>query len=414
MNTLIKRREFVLNLAYTGLGVSILPELAKAEQTGKHAENVIHIYMAGGMSHLDTFDPKTEGETKGEFKPINTNVSGMQITEHLPNLAKHGDKMAIVRGMTVTTGDHAGAQYLSRTSYKKIGTIVHPAMGAWLCNFKDDHKVRAIPQNVLIGGPADHPGAGWMEKKYSPVPIADPMRGLDNTKLKNPGEFNKRVDILKELNSQSLKYNNPSIKGYNEFYDQTIRLLNSKDLEIFDLSKEPATTRDKYGNGKFGQGLCLAKRLIEKGGVKYVEVTHGGWDTHVENFRALTNQLNTVDQALTALIEDLKASGLLSKTLIVISTDFGRTPKINVNNGRDHFPKAFSQVLIGAGVKNGVVYGSTNKEGTEITDKQVSVQDFNATIAAALGLPWENKLISPEGRPFTVADKGKPIMELLA
>lgn len=409
------RREFILNTAYAGLGVSLIPTLQAAPSSnGKVAKHIIYVYLAGGMSHLDTFDPKLDPETKGEFSAIKTNVDGMQISEHLPLLANHGDKMAIVRGMTVTTGDHAGAQYLARTSFKKINTIVHPAMGAWMCNLQDDGEHHALPQNILIGGPSDHPGSGWMPKKYSPVPIQDPVRGLDNSKLKDPSDFNKRIGILAQMNKDASKINNPAVKSYVEFYDQTVRLLNSKDLECFDITKEPTDKRAKYGDNRFGQGLLLARRLVEKTGAKFIEVTSGGWDTHVNNFQALTTNLATLDQALNALIEDLTASGLMKETLIVLATDFGRTPKINVNNGRDHFPKAFSNVLIGAGIRGGQVYGSTNAQGTEIADKQVSVQEFNATIAAAAGLPIDQILVSGEGRPFTIANKAKPVQDLLA
>ncbi len=408
------RRDFILNTAYAGLGVSLIPTLQAAPANSNAAKHIIYLYLAGGMSHLDTFDPKLDPETKGEFTAIKTNVDGMQISEHLPLLAKHGDKMAIVRGMTVTTGDHAGAQYLARTSFKKINTIVHPAMGAWMCHFHDDGEVHALPRNVLIGGPADHPGSGWMPKKFSPVPIQDPIRGLDNSKLKDPADFNKRIAILQRMNRETNKINNPTVKGYVEFYDQTVRLLNSKDLECFDITKESADIRTKYGDNRFGQGCLLARRLIEKAGTKFIEVTSGGWDTHVNNFQALTTQLGVMDQALSALIEDLQASGLLKETLIVLATDFGRTPQININNGRDHFPKAFSNVLIGAGIRGGQVYGSTNAKGTEIADRQVSVPEFNATIAAAAGLPIDQIVISGEGRPFTVANKALPVKDLLA
>lgn len=410
------RRDFITRTAYTGLGVSLIPTLQAAPSSakGKVAKHVIYLYLAGGMSHLDTFDPKLDPETKGEFSAISTNVDGMQISEHLPQLAKHGDKMAIVRGMTVTTGDHSGAQYMARTSFKKINTIVHPAMGAWMCHFQDDKQVHALPLNVLVGGPADHPGSGWMPKKFAPVPIQDPLRGLDNSKLKDPTDFNKRIAILQQMNRDTSKINNPAIKGYVEFYDQTVRLLNSKDLECFDITKEPADVRAKYGDNRFGQGCLLARRLIEKAGTKFIEITNGGWDTHVNNFQALTTQLGVLDQAVSALIGDLQARGLLEETLIVLATDFGRTPQINVNNGRDHFPKAFSNVLIGAGIKGGQVYGATNSKGTEIADKQVSVPQFNATIAAAIGLPTEEIVISGEGRPFTVANKAEPIKDLLA
>jgi hypothetical protein len=415
MNT---RRQFIMKVAYGALGVSVLPDFAQGnitDKTGKKtAKHVIYIYNNGGMSHLDTFDPKTHADVKGDFNPIGTKVAGIQLSDQFEKLALHADKMAIVRGMSVTTGDHAGGQYLAHTSYKKIGTTIHPAMGAWMCNFQDDHQVRPFPLNYVINGGNDHPGAGWMEKKYSPVPIHDPLRGVENTNIKDKEDFNKRVSILKELNRQSDKLPNPYVKGYVEFYDQTVRLLNSKDLEVFDLTKEPQATRDKYGNNKTGQGLCLARRLIEKAGAKFVEVSIGGWDNHVDITNAIKPNITSLDQGLSALLDDLQSSGLLSETLIVIATEFGRTPTININKGRDHYPKAYSQVLIGAGVKNGIVYGSTDERGMEVTDGQVTVQDFNATIAAAIGLPVEEKKISPEGRPFTVADKGRPIAALLA
>jgi len=409
----LTRRNFVLNLASAGLGVTVLPNIAAAPATASRAEHIIYLFMNGGMSHLDTFDPKTNAEVKGKFNAITTNA-GYQISEHLPKLAKHGDKMAIVRSMMVTTGDHAGAQYIQRTSFKKIGTIVHPNMGAWMCKLTDNGKEKVIPENVLISGAADHPGAGWMPKKYSPIPIADPVRGLDNTKLKNASEFSKRISILDQLEKDANKIINPSQKSYAEFYDQTIRLLNSNELDVFDLSKEDATVREKYGNNRFGQGCCLAKRLIEKGACKFIEVSDGGWDTHVNNFESLESKLTILDQALDALINDLQSSGLLSKTLIVIATDFGRTPNININDGRDHHPGAFSGVLIGAGIKGGQAYGKSDDKGMKASENIVSPADFNATIAAAAALPVDEVVISPQGRPFKLADKGKPVAALLA
>lgn len=406
------RREFVLNLASAGLGVTILPNI-QASAAVNRAEHVIYLFMNGGMSHLDTFDPKTDVEVKGEFSSITTNA-GHKISQHLPLLAKHGDKMSIVRSMTVTTGAHEQAQYLQRTSYKKIGTIVHPNLGAWMCNVTDKGENKSIPENILISGPADHPGAGWMPKKYAPVPIQDPMRGLDNSVIKDKQEFSKRITILKQLENDASKILNPQQKNYAEFYDQTIKLLDSKDLEVFDLTKEDPASRSKYGDNRFGQGVCLAKRLIEKGGCKFIEVQDGGWDTHVNNFEALESKLKVLDTAVNALIEDLASSNLLKKTLIVITTDFGRTPIVNINNGRDHHPGCFSGVLIGAGIRGGQAYGVTDPKGMRAIENVASVQDFNATIAAAAGLSVDNVLISPEGRPFKIADKGQPIKQLLS
>lgn len=407
----LNRRNFVTTLASAGLGVTILPHLNAAPAPGK-AEHIIYLFMNGGMSHLDTFDPKKDAEVKGEFDSIAT-TGDYQICQHLPRLAKHGNKMSIVRSMMVTTGAHEQAQYIQRTSYKKLGTIVHPNLGAWMCNLTDNGTEKVIPENVLISGPADHPGSGWMPKKYSPVPIQDPLKGLDNSVIKNRSEFSKRIAVLDKLEKDANSFINPAQKSYAEFYDQTIRLLDSKDLEIFDLTKEDVVQREKYGNNRFGQGCCLAKRLIEKGGCKFIEVQDGGWDTHVNNFETLENKLQILDTAVSALIEDLSASGLLKKTLIVIATDFGRTPIVNVNNGRDHHPGGFCGVLIGAGIRGGQVWGKTDDKGMRAIENVVSPMDFNATIAAAANLPIDRVLMSPEGRPFKLADKGTPIKQLI-
>lgn len=412
MKDQINRRDFVNRLAYAGLGVTVLPHM-QAAPTRNKAEHIIYLYMNGGMSHLDTFDPKTEASVKGEFSSITTKA-GHQISQHLPKLATHGDKMSIVRSITVPTGAHEQAQYLQRTSYKKIGTIVHPNMGAWMCRMQAGNVEHAIPQNVLISGPADHPGSGWMPKKYAPIPIQDPLRGLDNSVIRNKEEFSKRIEILNHLEVASNKIINPSMKSYAEFYDQTIKLLNSTELDVFDLNKVSPQVRETYGSNRFGQGCCLAKRLIESGGIKFVEVQDGGWDTHVNNFETLETKLQVFDTAISALIDDLKSSGMLEKTLIVIATDFGRTPDININNGRDHHPSAFSCVMIGAGIKGGIVHGETDAKGMKVQSGNATVQDFNATIAAAANLPINEIVMSPEGRPFKIADKGTPISAILA
>lgn len=370
--------------------------------------------MEGGMSHLDTFDPKEHPETKGKFAKISTNADGMYISEHLKGLAKHGDKMALVRSMSVTTGDHAGAQYNVRTSYKQIGTIVHPALGAWMARFNKSES--SLPSNVLISGPAKHPGSGWMPKIYSPIPVIDPAKGLQYSDLKDLETFKSRWEILNKLN-KNINENAKSseVRAYVEFYDETIKLLQSSELEAFNISKEDKDLREnKYGNNRFGQGLLLARRLIENG-VSFIEVKSGGWDTHVNNFDALATSLPQHDQSITALIEDLQSKGLLDSTLIVVATEFGRTPIINVNDGRDHWPGAFSCALIGAGVKGGTVFGNTDEKGEKVAEnsRKIDPKDFNATIAKIAGLPYDQEFFSPNGRPFKIAHDGKPIDEVI-
>jgi uncharacterized protein (DUF1501 family) len=410
MNT---RREFLQTIATAGLGVTVMPVALQAQQLSKFAENIIYLYMEGGMSHLDTFDPKTNAEVKGKFNILETQVPGFTLSEHLKGIGKHADKAAIIRSMKVTTGDHAGAQYYAKTSFKKIGTITHPAMGAWMA-LQHQSKDAILPCNVIINGSASHPGSGWLPKRYSPLPIVDPDKGLENVHLADTVKFHNRIDILNNLNKIQNNIQTPDVKSYVEFYDQTIRLLQSKDLEAFDLTKESKEIRESYGNNKFGQGCLLARRLIQLGGVKFIEVNHGGWDTHVNNFDQLGTKLPVIDQAVTALIDDLQKNNLLHKTLIVIATEFGRTPEINVSDGRDHHPGAFSNMLIGAGIKGGTIYGKTDDKGDKVIENEVSTSDFNATLAAAAGLPITQEFKSPEGRPFKIADKGTPIKSILA
>jgi uncharacterized protein (DUF1501 family) len=215
--------------------------------------------------------------------------------------------------------------------------------------------------------------------------------------------------LLKVINS---KINAPIADTYNEFYDDTVRFLKSKDLELFDISKEPAAKRERYGTSRLGQGLLLAKRLV-KGDIKFIEVSSGGWDTHTDNFTKLDDRVKELDDGVSALVQDLESEGLLDSTLIVIATEFGRTPKINVNTGRDHYPKAYSTVLIGAGVKGGMSYGETDNTASKVIKDPVTISDINATIAHLAGLDVLTKHASPSGRPFELADKGKIITDIV-
>ena len=403
----MKRKQFIHKTAYSLFGLSTLPTaLAKSEKKTK-AKSVIYIYLQGGMSHLDTFDPKEDAEIKGETEAIDTNVPGIRIGQHLPKVAELMDKIAIVRSISSRAGAHKQGQYLARTSYQLRGSIVHPALGAWAAK---EATPGTLPNYVMINGPSNHPGAGYLPKKFSPLPIVDPNRGLPNSK-KDP-KLEERLTLLDSVN-KSANIKQPKVAEYVQFYDETLKVLNSKDLEVFNLGNESSKKREDYGMNRLGQGCLLAKRLVKQG-ITFVEVENGGWDTHVNNFDRLAEKLPEVDNAIAALVTDLEAEGLLDSTLVVVATEFGRTPKINGNKGRDHHPACYSSVLIGGGIKGGMVYGSTDKQGNRVKDDKVSPQDFNATIGRALGLPVEQEVFSPTGRPFHIAGKGTPIKEVLA
>jgi uncharacterized protein (DUF1501 family) len=209
------------------------------------------------------------------------------------------------------------------------------------------------------------------------------------------------------------KFQSEDVRAYTEFYDETMKLMKSEDLKAFDLSNESAATREKYGRNSFGQGALLARRLVQAG-VRYVEVQFGGWDMHNNIDTALNGTGATMDKVFAALIEDLAATGLLESTMVVMGSEFGRTPDVNENEGRDHYPLAYSTVFAGGGVKGGYTYGATDKDGRRVADKQVSPSDFQATIGHAMGLPVDEVVMSPSNRPFTVGDKGAPVLDIFA
>jgi uncharacterized protein (DUF1501 family) len=413
------RREFMLRTAKATLGVSVLShadkvmaaaEAAPAGKGGK-AKSVIYLYMAGGMSHIDTWDPKT-GDTKGPKDPISTNAD-MKLGGYMTNMAKQADKITVVRSMSSKTGVHEAGTYVMKTGYEPRGTIVHPSLGSWGQHFLGKVS-KTLPSSVTIGG-GGGPGAGFFPPALAPVPIGDPDRGLQNVTSSANGEsFNKRIALMNEFDSAFKdKFKSSEVKAYNDFYDETLKLLKSEDLKAFDLSQEDTATKEMYGAGQLGRGCLLARRLVQNG-VRFVEVVSGGWDMHNYIDDAMGKTGAAMDKAFAALIEDLKRTGLLDSTLVVMGSEFGRTPRINENSGRDHFPKAYSTVFAGGGVKGGYVYGSTNAEGSEVADKQVTVQDFIATIGCAMGLPVDKVVFSPSGRPFTVGDKGTVVADIFA
>ena len=413
------RREFMLRTAKATLGVSVLSQAdkimaaAEAAPAGKggKAKAVIYLYMAGGMSHIDTWDPKT-GETKGAKDPISTK-GDMKLGGYMTEMAKQADKITVVRSMSSKTGVHEAGTYVMKTGYEPRGTIVHPSIGSWAQHFLGKVS-KTLPSSVTIGG-GGGPGAGFFPPALAPVPIGDPDRGLQNVKSAANGDsFNKRIALMNEFDSAFKdKFKSSDVKAYNDFYDETLKLLKSEDLKAFDLSQEDTATKEMYGAGQLGRGCLLARRLVQNG-VRFVEVVSGGWDMHNYIDDAMSKTGGAMDKAFAALIQDLKRTGLLDSTLVVMGSEFGRTPRINENSGRDHYPKAYSTVFAGGGVKGGYVYGSTNADGTEVADKQVTVQDFVATIGAAMGLPVDKVVFSPSGRPFTVGDKGKVVADIFA
>ncbi len=412
------RRHFMASVAKGCLGVSIMPfanalALNPGAAAGR-ASHLIYLFMQGAMSHLDTFDTKPGSDTQGETGSISTAVPGVSFSEYLPQLAKRSKQLAIIRSMTTETGAHQQAQYLMRTSYKEIGSIRHPFMGAWL------HKVegklnRDLPGSVVVGGANRHPGAGYLPADFSPAPIGSAATGLQNTKppgYLSDSQFQQRLQLTRKFERDfRKKYQHREVQAYLDYYTEATRLLKSKDLAAFDIKKEKPEVRKQYGENRIGQGCLLARRLIQKR-VRCVEVEFGSWDHHRDVFTSLPDRCEELDTAVAALLDDLSRTGLIDETLVVIGTEFGRTPKINQNAGRDHHPGAFSCVLAGGGVRGGQVYGRTDKTGASVEEGHVYPADFNATIAHGLGLPLDKEFHSDTGRPFKIAHDGEPVTSL--
>ncbi|SKB03654.1 Protein of unknown function [Prosthecobacter debontii] len=423
----ISRREFAAKTASSLLGVGLLGSslqnkaFAAFENSSKlkqvaTAKNVIYLYMSGGQSHMDTWDPKEGVETAGPTKPIKTSADGVRISEYLPLTAQQMHHACVINSLTSTQGAHEQGNYMMHTSYDMRGTIRHPAMGAWLNVFQGGGN-STLPNFVFIGNDSRHPGAGFFPAQYSPLYVSNPENGLKNVKMQ-PGltedRFMKRMNLADQLD-QDFRSTFPqrNVKAYSDMYDDAMAMMKSEDLKAFDLTEESEDLRKAYGKEAFGQGCLLARRLVERG-VRFVEVSLGGWDTHNANFVRVPELCATLDRGLGTLLQDLNARGLLEETLVVVTSEFGRTPDINQNVGRDHYPKAFSAMMAGGGISGGMTYGKTDNEGREVVEDKVQIADMNATIAYALGLPLDQVIYSPSKRPFTIADKGKPLVGIFA
>ena len=424
----LQRRQFVAQAARSILGVGILPLFnlpsatgASLESEGRprgRAKSVIYIFLSGGMSHLDTFDPKPGAETQGPVEAISTSAEGVRISQYFPQLAKQMHHVCVINSMNSNQGAHAQGRYFMHTSYILRGTVQHPDLGAWTA-YHLDKLNPSLPANVKIGGNSDGLGAGFLESKYGAIPIGDPSAGLQHSKLP-PGmdsdRLARRMARLNQMNDQFLKrYDTRQARAYSAMYDDAVKLMKSEDLKAFDLTQESTQTRERYGDNPLGQGCLLARRLTENG-VRFVEINDGGWDTHDDNFTRVEEKGAVLDQALATLIDDLHSRGRLDDTLIVVATEFGRTPTIQVNrnNGRNHHPQAFSCLLAGGGIKGGYVHGETDEEGREVVLDMVTVPDFNATIGYAIGLPLDKITMSASRRPFRVADKGEPVLDVFS
>jgi uncharacterized protein (DUF1501 family) len=421
------RRAFAGYLAKSMLGVGVgawtsnplaqvIGDASRSQPASRSAKKVIYLYMNGGMSHLDTLDPKEDAAVRGATEIIKASRCHTRLSAYMPRLAECAHHTAIIRSMHSNQGAHERGRYFVWTGYAQRGTIRHPSLGSWAVRLGGSFNPN-LPGYIKIGGDTRHPGGGFLDSTFAPLPIRNPDQGLQHSQLADgldEATFNARLSLSREFNQAfEARFPQQQVRAYGAAYDHAIKLMKSRDLAAFDLTAEPDSMREAYGGDAFGKGCLLARRLIERD-VRFVEVSLGGWDTNQDNFPRVEARAALLDQALSTLLQDLSSRGLLDETLVVLATEFGRTPKINQNNGRDHYPKAFSCLLAGGGVKGGSIVGSTDSRGAEVISDPVTIPDFNATIAYALGLPLDQIVTAPSGRPFTIADKGQPLKQLFS
>jgi hypothetical protein len=416
----ISRKSFLLHAAQSILGVSLAPSfLWSAENKAKKVvaaekatcERVIFLYMKGGMSQTDTFDPKEKASIGGKSKPIKTKSPELLLSDKLPKLAQQAMDLSVIRSMATKTGAHSQARYVMHTGYRQRTGMTHPQLGSWAQMFlgKSDP---ILPSSVLIA--SGNPGPGFLPPDYSPLPIGNASRGIKDLLPEiNKEQLNKRVRLAQRFSSAFSHYfPHDDVKAYSDFYDQTVKFMSGDMAEPFDIQKEPQNLRSQYGNHPFGQGALLARRLVERG-VRYVEVTSNkSWDSMHRGTSSLNGLADELDGTVSALMIDLRNRGMLDSTMIVVTTEFGRSPKVKGNGGRDHHPNGFSAMLAGGGVKGGIAVGETDDYGKD-PFPEYEPKDLHATIALALGMTG-TKIRRLPGRPSFLGGKPNPIKEILA
>lgn len=385
-----------------------------AAELKKNRKSAILLWMDGGPSTIDIWDLKPGASTGGEFKPIST-AGDMQISEHMPQTAKVMDKLSIVRSMSTREADHTRGKYYMRTGYVPNPNIEHPSYGAVISHETMDQRPELeIPPFVTIGGPSE--GPGFLGMSWAPFSVTSngQIRNLDvrGDDLARMVDRMRALDVLeKNFVSQN---RGPAAIDHMKILEKTVHLMTSKQMDAFKVNSEPQAVRDRYGTDAFGRGCLMARRLVEVG-VPFVEVDMGGWDNHNGIFNILrTQRLPALDKGMSALVEDLNQRGLLKDTAIIWMGEFSRTPRINGNGGRDHWARAWSVVVGGAGLKTGITVGKTNEDGTAVDTDPYTSQDVMATVCKALGISLETTFTSNNGRPMKIANSGKVIKELFA
>jgi uncharacterized protein (DUF1501 family) len=419
----LSRRELLALSAAGVAGASLsgwlgrLAEHARAAAPPTRRKACVLLWMDGGPSHHDTFDPKPDApeRIRGDLASIPTTVPSVRVSEKFPRFARLMRHAAILRGMSTEEADHGRARVYMHTGYKPgAGGLTYPGLGSTV-SAELGRPDAALPNFVVTGTPLGKfdflTNPGYRGPRHQPLSLADPARGLDNLAPAVAAEdFNDRVSVLEQLEQGFARSRrSAAAAAHRATLDGALRLMRSDKARAFDLSREPAASRRPYGESRFGQGCLLARRLVEVG-VPFVEVYLQNWDTHVKQTADAAKVLmSQVDDGMSALVSDLAERGLLDTTLVIWMGEFGRTPTINSNGGRDHHARAWSSVLVGGGIKGGQVVGKTDANGATVTERPISVKDFMATVCTVLGIDYTRK-VNAGGRPIRIVDSGERVI----
>jgi hypothetical protein len=390
------------------------------EKASAHApaKSVIMLWMAGGPSQLETFDPHAGEKIAGDTRAINTSVKGVQFAHGLPQVAKQMHELTLVRSMVSKEGDHERATYNVKTGYRPDPTLVHPSIGAVVCHELPDAEMD-IPRHISIL-PGQWPArGGYLGAQYDAFKVYNTNGRAGNiTARVKPARLDNRLEALEQVEQSFARGRRADLDAKTTLHNATIqkalRMMSSKQLSAFDITQAPTKTRAAFGDTNFGRG-CLAAIQLIGAGVRCVEVTLNGWDTHANNHEAHVTQNAILDPAFASLIRELRTRKLLDQTIVICAGEFGRTPKINPADGRDHWPTGFSIALAGGGFRAGHVHGATAADGAKLDplDKEsIHVADIHTTVQHALGIEYAKELMTPIGRPMALSD-GRVIQTLL-
>jgi hypothetical protein len=427
----VSRRDFLHLGALSCLGLSLADLFRFQALAGgpgaKRDLSCILIWLDGGPSHLEMFDPKPDApiEVRGEFRPISTSVAGIRICEHLARTAKIMSEVALIRSLTHELGNHDTGSHYLLTGHRPATVVQYPSLGSIIA--RETGGALALPPYIAIPDSVPSAGSGYLPGAYSPFAIGgDPskpdykVRDLDPPESIGFDRVNRRRIMQQTLDDFARGVeNNPATASRDAFYEQAYRLLTSAEAKgAFDLSQEPQRVRERYGGRRVGTGCLLARRLVEAG-ARFVTVVDNGWDMHQQIFKAMpdaffpgSGKLPALDMAFSSLITDLRERGLLETTLVVMMGEFGRTPKINAAAGRDHWPRAGSVVFSGAGVRGGQLVGATDAYGETPAERPVRPEDVAFTILKLLGVDPNKEYTAPSGRPLKILSEGSFIREL--